>query len=243
MMQAMNVEAAVKSLIDEMHGLLAKSALQPSVLREIHSITTEIMAISKSEPATGFDWSEYELSRKELQICKVLHRALNREFSQEQIYSELYWDDDDGPDVKIIDIFVFKIRQKLDFFKCPFAIETVWGQGYRMVPREHLRRYESHVEAAKPYVPRRLKSPIKQMGQRVYIWEGVRMGPALAAMAMKLKGAQGESVPISELGPKRGPVHVQICRLNKRMAGLYEFRLIVQRDGYAMFPAKKSEAA
>jgi two-component system cell cycle response regulator CtrA len=36
----------------------------------------------------------------------------------------------DEPEIKIVDVFVCKIRAKLKRFEIP--IETVWGQGYRL---------------------------------------------------------------------------------------------------------------
>ncbi|MFC3071509.1 winged helix-turn-helix domain-containing protein [Shinella pollutisoli] len=41
---------------------------------------------------------------------------------------------DDAPEIKIVDVLVCKIRKKLTGLDIP--IHTVWGEGYRLVPRK-----------------------------------------------------------------------------------------------------------
>ena len=53
--------------------------------------------------------------------------------TKEHLLSEVYsdrWNDDDEPGMKIIDVFVYKIRKKIGPFG--MVIETVFGQGYVM---------------------------------------------------------------------------------------------------------------
>jgi two-component system cell cycle response regulator CtrA len=38
----------------------------------------------------------------------------------------------DEPELKIIDVFICKVRKKLAEAGAPKLIETVWGRGYRM---------------------------------------------------------------------------------------------------------------
>lgn len=44
----------------------------------------------------------------------------------------------DEPEIKIVDVFVCKLRKKIE----PFGvdIQTVWGQGYRLAGREQWRK-------------------------------------------------------------------------------------------------------
>lgn len=54
---------------------------------------------------------------------------------QEAILTAMCWDrpDADWPEVKIVDVVVCKIRARLREAESPLRIETVWGQGYRLV--------------------------------------------------------------------------------------------------------------
>lgn len=71
------------------------------------------------------------LTRQEAQLFGFL---LKRDLvTKEQAMTVLYGDRPNGIDVeiKIIDVFVCKMRKKLKSFG--IEIETVWGQGYRLL--------------------------------------------------------------------------------------------------------------
>lgn len=65
---------------------------------------------------------------------KVLGFLMKREVAtKEQILHTLYADrPDDGPDMKIVDVFICKVRKKV--LKFGIAIETHWGKGYSLTP-------------------------------------------------------------------------------------------------------------
>lgn len=72
-------------------------------------------------------WLPY-LTGKEQQFLRAL---ASREFlSKEAILIAVYGSTDDAPDVKIVDVFVCKLRRKLATYD--ITIETVWGKGYRL---------------------------------------------------------------------------------------------------------------
>ena len=53
--------------------------------------------------------------------------------TKQWLMDTLYGDDPDGgPDPKIIDVYVCKLRPKLRALFGEDAIETVWGRGYRI---------------------------------------------------------------------------------------------------------------
>lgn len=61
---------------------------------------------------------------KEWAIFEFLAERGGRLVSHERLYGRLYTGDE-GVEDKIIDVFICKLRSK-----CPFPIETVWGEGY-----------------------------------------------------------------------------------------------------------------
>lgn len=68
------------------------------------------------------------------QEAKLFGALLKRDIiTKEAAMSVLYGlrpDGDEEVEIKIIDVFVCKIRKKLEKFE--IGIETVWGRGYRM---------------------------------------------------------------------------------------------------------------
>lgn len=48
------------------------------------------------------------------------------------IYDALYSSSDKDPDLKIIEVWLCKIRQRFKMKEVPWTIETVWGEGVRL---------------------------------------------------------------------------------------------------------------
>lgn len=83
--------------------------------------------------------TEFPIPRSwKLTKCEELfvRTLLRRDFADKRsLYHALYGDRiDGGPDPKIIDVFVCKIRKKLA--PLGFVIETVWGRGYSLADRK-----------------------------------------------------------------------------------------------------------
>jgi DNA-binding response OmpR family regulator len=72
------------------------------------------------------------LTRQEFSVFEDLRSSFPRLRSQEQLLTSLYWDRPEEPEVKIIDVFICKIRKKID--PLGLQIQTIWGRGYRFVP-------------------------------------------------------------------------------------------------------------
>lgn len=69
----------------------------------------------------------------EATLFAVLAHAKGRIVSKERLYDGMYWRRaGDGPDSKIIDVVVCKIRKKLIQYQLPFVIQTWWGRGYQL---------------------------------------------------------------------------------------------------------------
>lgn len=70
------------------------------------------------------------LTKQEQSLFLSLHGAAGRLRTREQLLSDLYWQEADEPEIKIIDVFVCKLRKKLK----PLGVDivTAWGRGYRL---------------------------------------------------------------------------------------------------------------
>lgn len=83
------------------------------------------------------------LTGKELSMMLLFASSPGRVLSKEMIMENMYTEGvDDEPEMKIIDVFVHKLRRKLTDVH-PDAekfIETVWGRGYRLPPQAELSR-------------------------------------------------------------------------------------------------------
>lgn len=75
---------------------------------------------------------EYKITQMMARTFLVLLRAGNNGISKEGIMRRLYADrsDIDWPDLKVIDVYVCKLRSKIPSDR--FKIVTDWGVGYRM---------------------------------------------------------------------------------------------------------------
>ena len=79
---------------------------------------------------------EPDLTGKELRMMLVFASAPGRIFSKEGLMNRMYREGvDDFPEVKIIDVFVCKLRKKLADIHpdAEHFIETVWSRGYRLI--------------------------------------------------------------------------------------------------------------
>lgn len=74
------------------------------------------------------------LSRHEAEALNLLIERPNAIVSKEMLMDRLY-DGRDEPQIKIVDVFICKIRKKLTIATQGIdIIETAWGRGYRFIP-------------------------------------------------------------------------------------------------------------
>ncbi len=73
---------------------------------------------------------EFGLTRSEAVICGLL--AKNEMVTKSLMLEALYMHEQDEAEIKIVDVWICKMRRKLK----PFGIEikTVWGRGFAMPP-------------------------------------------------------------------------------------------------------------
>ncbi len=77
-------------------------------------------------------WPGMRLSKQEARLLHHLDLRDGKPATKEALMAALYHEEPgDWPEVKIIDVFVYKLRKKL--VGTPFTIETIWGVGYRLL--------------------------------------------------------------------------------------------------------------
>jgi len=80
------------------------------------------------------DWHpplEWRLTESEGRVFGALMQR--EEATKNQIMHAVYAGRiDDEPEMKIVDVFICKIRKKIELFNV--EIETIWGRGYRIPP-------------------------------------------------------------------------------------------------------------
>src|SRR5207249_8682303 len=93
-------------------------------------ISTDGLCVNLDSKTAEIDGVRVNLTGKEYQMLELLALRKGTTLSKEMFLSNLYGGMDE-PEMKIIDVFICKLRKKLasasggkDF------IETVWGRGY-----------------------------------------------------------------------------------------------------------------
>lgn len=117
-----------EELIARLHALVRRSQghAQPIV-------QTGTMTIDLNTRVVSVQDKRIALSNKEYLILEMLSVRKGLTLNKEAMIAKLYGGRDE-PEIKIIDVFICKLRKKLaDVDPCAAAcIETVWGRGYAL---------------------------------------------------------------------------------------------------------------
>jgi two-component system cell cycle response regulator CtrA len=109
--------ARVQALVRRSKGLShAKLSIGPIVL----DMDSNTVAVSDQD---------VHLTEKEYRILELLLLRGGSIIAKESFLNHLYGGNDE-PDIKIIDVFICKLRKKLQLAGAPNIISTVWGRGY-----------------------------------------------------------------------------------------------------------------
>ncbi len=87
------------------------------------------LALDQERQDVTLDDKHVHLTHKEFALLQLLMMRKNTVMTKESILSNLYGGMDE-PEIKIIDVFVCKIRSKLAKAGVHNLIQTVWGRGY-----------------------------------------------------------------------------------------------------------------
>lgn len=123
----------VARVIGSMRRALSRTDIDRDYLRDCtEQLSTLTMAYGEVGLGPMFDAANF--TPNEARILTLLNSRPGRTFSREAIMNAMYFDKrGDQPAIKIIDVYIFRIRRKLRDAKVPRAIECMWGMGYRLV--------------------------------------------------------------------------------------------------------------
>lgn len=122
-----DVRSEVKALLYSM-----RNALEAGAYGRCYQLTNQMEVLTRSylEPAID-PLPGVRLTRIEARLAGRLVQAKGKPVTKPQLMDAIYFDRaGDDPDVKIIDVFVCKLRRKLAGTR--FSVETVWGMGYAL---------------------------------------------------------------------------------------------------------------
>src|SRR5262245_7404384 len=111
--------------LERLSNYVAHVEAENDLLRERIRQLEEMVGIGLEVPPM------FGLTGKESALLGIM---MERELTTKESALDLMYFDrpNDTPEVKIIDVFVCKMRKKLEKFDV--KIETVWGRGYRLPP-------------------------------------------------------------------------------------------------------------
>jgi two-component system cell cycle response regulator CtrA len=110
-------------LVARIHAIVRRSKGHP-----ISIITTGNLSVNISTKTVAVNGQQVRFTAKEYAILELLSLRKGMTITKEMLLNHLYGGMDE-PEIKIIDVFICKIRKKLRAVEgC--EIETVWGRGY-----------------------------------------------------------------------------------------------------------------
>mgnify|MGYP000206320104 CR=1 FL=1 len=124
----------------ELLACIAALKRRATVVRPTIYLYNRRLLINVADCTVVFDNAMLYFTERELALFLDLAAHLGQLRSKEQILQSMYaqYTDCEIPELKILDVFVCKMRQKLE--KCEEGlggvIQTIWGQGYRLVEIE-----------------------------------------------------------------------------------------------------------
>lgn len=121
---------SLTELADEFETIPVKARYRPQLVRAIGELRAHAAGASAEavpEADVG-DQMAYRLTRPQARLLAVLKRHAGKCVRRLSLWDALYFDDPDPPEIKNIDVFICKLRQKLK--TSPYRIETIRGAGY-----------------------------------------------------------------------------------------------------------------
>ena len=118
-----------EELVARIHAVVRRSKGHAQAI-----ITTGEIAVNLDAKTVEVDGHRVHLTGKEYQMLELLSLRKGTTLTKEMFLNHLYGGMDE-PELKIIDVFICKLRKKLaNASEGKNYIETVWGRGYVFVP-------------------------------------------------------------------------------------------------------------
>jgi two-component system cell cycle response regulator CtrA len=113
-----------EELVARIHAVIRRSKGHANSVIRTGEIAVDVG--SKTVEVAG---SRVHLTGKEYQMLELLSLRKGSTLTKEMFLNHLYGGRDE-PELKIIDVFICKLRKKLKTVANEHCIETVWGRGY-----------------------------------------------------------------------------------------------------------------
>ncbi|MCD9026343.1 response regulator transcription factor [Cohnella silvisoli] len=109
------------------------SRLEEQLLHKLHAATAinEVITLNEQTYEAFLRGQKLDISFKEFQLLSYFQRNPNRILSREQIYFQV-WGNEEG-DINTVTVHIKNLRKK--FGQDHDFIRTVWGVGYRYTPK------------------------------------------------------------------------------------------------------------
>ena len=137
------IETKVKSLGVGADDYMTKPYNREELIARIHAVVRRSRGHAQSVIRTGditvnldgktveVNGQRVHLTGKEYQMLELLSLRKGTTLTKEMFLNHLYGGMDE-PEMKIIDVFICKLRKKLNLLAKDDHIETVWGRGYML---------------------------------------------------------------------------------------------------------------
>lgn len=116
----------IEELIARLHVVTRRAAGTGQSLIRVADLTINLLTREVSRGGRAI-----ELTAREFQLLEHLARAPGRVLSRAQI-CERVWSYDFDPGTNLVDVYIQRLRKKIDAGDEPKLIETIRGVGYRM---------------------------------------------------------------------------------------------------------------
>jgi two-component system cell cycle response regulator CtrA len=127
-----------EELVARIHAIIRRSKGHAQSI-----IKTGVIAVNLDAKTVEVDSSPVHLTGKEYQMLELLSLRKGTTLTKEMFLNHLYGGMDE-PELKIIDVFICKLRKKLtEATGGDNHIETVWGRGYVLRDPEPMAQHET----------------------------------------------------------------------------------------------------
>jgi two-component system cell cycle response regulator CtrA len=137
----LEIEAKIRTLGGGADDYMTKPYNREELVARIHAVIRRSKGHAQSVIRTGeiavdvgsktveVSGARLHLTGKEYQMLELLSLRKGSTLTKEMFLNHLYGGRDE-PELKIIDVFICKLRKKLKTVADEHCIETVWGRGY-----------------------------------------------------------------------------------------------------------------